>query len=68
MKIEIGNNYKIALVDPLFSDWIGVIALCARQVNGLFEMHANGAYIYCEAGHLQRTMVVKKCCTKRKAN
>jgi len=53
MRIEIGRKYKIVATDPLFFDWRGVVAECRAEVNGVYEMHANNAYIYSEARHLR---------------
>lgn len=60
MRIEIGKKYKIVATDPLFSDWRGVVAECKAEVNGLYEMHANNAYIYSEGRHLRTPYATRK--------
>jgi len=52
MKIEVDKKYKIIATDPLFSDWFGVIAMCKKDNSGVYEMHANNAFIFCRANQL----------------
>jgi len=65
MRIELDKQYRIAATDPMFSDWFNVVAVAKQERNGVYEMHANNAFIYCTERQLRS---VRKPTKKRKGN